>query len=668
MSLQRRLILFFVVIVVVPLAAAGFVVQRLVAGEITARSSLVLGPALDAVTAIFNERAAVLEELVENAVDPRRLGGALEERDRATVDGLLAGSLVRAPRLDFLVVRGAGGNVLGSAFRPGDFVEGFIPPGETELLSTEATGAGFAKVTVPLRRAGGNDAGSVIGGFWLDGDLLVGGRDEEVHLSIVAEGEVIATTARVARPVPVNISLDQEPFETRLDEDVTAEARPIDDGTAAIMASTPRSPGAALSTRVLESILGLLALAVVGTSVLAFALARLITQPLEELALGAEAISEGRFDHRIPVRSRDEVGRLALAFNDMTKRLHETVTELRDSRDLLQRAVRRVGETLRSTHDMTQMLEAILDTAADAVDADAAVLWRFTPTRDQIYPALRRGLREEEVDRIGVGEGVAGLVAERSVRILVPSETSSVFPSDKEPPHPVVAAVPLYSQHRVTGVISVYRSADSSPFTAEDLDAVSFLAEQGGVAIENVVLHEEAQRLSLTDGLTGVFNRRYFQMQFRQLLATAIRFERPFSVLMLDLDHFKIINDTHGHQRGDAILIEFSQRVSSVLREVDTFSRYGGEEFIALLSETGLSGALSTADKIIEVIGSEPFGAEGEVPIDLTVSIGISCYPEHGDSFGSLVEAADQALYAAKQAGRNRAEPATGPPTGLRLA
>jgi len=203
-------------------------------------------------------------------------------------------------------------------------------------------------------------------------------------------------------------------------------------------------------------------------------------------------------------------------------------------------------------------------------------------------------------------------------------------------------------------VLSAYRQDEKRPFTQQDLDTIQFLAEQGGVAIENVLLHEEAQRLSLTDGLTGTWNRRYFQMQFRQVLATATRFDRPFSFLMLDLDHFKQANDTYGHQRGDAILIEFSRRVKKALREVDTFARYGGEEFIVLLPETDEVGALTTGEKIREAIRSQPFAALGEEPVPITVSIGVASYPAHGDSFQVLVEAADQALYAAKQAGRDR--------------
>ena len=157
-------------------------------------------------------------------------------------------------------------------------------------------------------------------------------------------------------------------------------------------------------------------------------------------------------------------------------------------------------------------------------------------------------------------------------------------------------------------------------------------------------------------------------MQFRQVLATSTRFERTFSILMLDLDNFKGVNDTFGHQRGDAILIEFARRVSHLLREVDTVARYGGEEFICLLSETDLDGALITAEKIRDAVRSASFDHQGEERIDITVSIGVACFPAHGESYQGLVGAADAAMYRAKQEGRDCVRVAEPPQGNLKLA
>jgi diguanylate cyclase (GGDEF)-like protein len=261
-----------------------------------------------------------------------------------------------------------------------------------------------------------------------------------------------------------------------------------------------------------------------------------------------------------------------------------------------------------------------------------------------------------------MGAGIVGLVAERGTIVVRHSSAQDPQPANSEPRFPVAVAIPIHSQQRIHSVLTVYRRDSSNPFEQDDVDVVKFLADQGRVALENVMLHEEAQRLSITDGLTGVWNRRFLQMQFRSMHATAIRFNRPFSLLMLDLDHFKLVNDTHGHQRGDAVLIEFAQRLSDVIREVDVVARFGGEEFVCLLSETDLSGAIVTAEKILEEIRSVPFGGGGERPLDLTASVGVASWPQHGDTFRMLVAAADRGLYRAKHEGRNRIGLPEGPP------
>ena len=654
MSLQRRLTLFFVLIVILPLAAAGFLVQRVVVGEISRRAVLSLAPALDATVAMYNDRIDGLDQRVRAAIESPRLARVLRSEDRAEVGRFLEQRLSGVYQLNFLVATSDDGELLAFESTPSAFLPGVEAPGRRELAVADAgVGAGFVKsVSIPVEVPGKGEVGRVTGGLWLDRSLLLDTSTSDIKLSLVAGDRVIASTAPLESTTTVNIRTD-EPFDTDIAGEARARAEPLD-GDVAVLASTSTSPIDTLSRRVATSMLVLLVLALVGTSVLAYLLARLITQPLEDLSEGADAIAEGRFDYRIQARSKDEVGRLATAFNNMASRLEDTITQLSSSRDQLQRAVRRVGETMRSTHDMTSMLESTLNTAVDAVQADAGALWRFTPTRTDLYAGPVSGFDPESLGSVGVGEGIVGLVAERSTNVLLPTDDGGPRTASGEPVAPVMIAIPLFSQDRVTGVLAVYRNDIDRPFSQEDMDTVIFLAEQGGVAIENVQLHEEARRLSLMDGLTGIWNRRFLQMQFRQVLATATRFERPFSLLMLDLDFFKRVNDTYGHQRGDAILIEFAHRVNDTLREIDTFARYGGEEFTCLLSETDVEGARTTAEKICEVIRSRPFGAVGEEPISLTVSIGVASYPEHGNSYRSLVEAADKALYEAKENGRNK--------------
>jgi diguanylate cyclase (GGDEF)-like protein len=667
LSLQRRLTLFFIIIVILPLAAAGVVVQRIVVHEIGRRAAVSLGPTLDAAVTLYNERQRGLENQMRWAVAGERFAAVLAEGRKKQVDAYLVEALNRAYGIDYLIVTAPDDSVVGFANHASFFAPGVEPPGPDALVGGPAVGPGYTGITIPLAVEGRGIRGSLQGGFWLDADLLVEASNSDVDLSLVESDRVIASSEELTNPTSLDVPGRAE-FETELGGPVLAQGRSL--GRAAddlwLVATAARVPGGTLSSQVLTSILGLLALALIGTALLGYMLARLITRPLEELAEGAQAISRGRFGYKIPVRSKDEVGRVAEAFNEMSNELEESMGELQSSRDQLQLAVRRVGETLRSTHDMTQIRESIVNTAADAVGSDAAILWTFTPTREELLPTVARDIDPDTLERVKVGSGIVGLAAERAVTVILPAQPGGPKPARGEPDFPIVIATPIFSQDRVASVLVNYRSKRA--FTADDIDTVKFLVEQGGVAIENVFLHEDAQRLSLTDGLTGVWNRRYLQMQFRQMLATSHRFGRPFSVLMLDLDHFKAVNDTYGHQRGDVILVEFAQRVKATLREVDTFARYGGEEFVCLLSETGREGATAAAGKILHEIKSVPFGGHGEETVNLTVSIGIATFPKHGDSYRVLVEAADQAMYEAKQQGRDRYRIARDPSPDLRLA
>jgi len=665
-SLQRRLTLFFILIVILPLGVAGYVVQDIVINQVSEQAQSALTPAANSVVARYNDRVSVLSDLTRSSLPQNEdFAVAIEKDDRAETDDFLKARLRDADGLDFLIALDQGLDIAGAAGTKGDFLNGFSPPTFDEIMATDLVGPGFVR-TEPIQvESPEGNVGSIVGGSWLDNTLLVGTAQEDLQVHLVADDQIIASPD-LARAMPVE-GVEGGRSDIEVDGNGLGEASTLGDGDMYVLAWTPYSEIQSLERNILGALLILLLLAVIATAVLAYALARLIARPLEELTEGARAIAGGRFDHRIPVRSKDEVGQLALSFNEMSDHLHTTITDLESSRDQLQRTVDRVGATLRSTHDMGQILDSILSTASDAVLADAGCLWLFTGTRDELYPALSRGVDQDALDRLRVGEGIAGLAAERGITVKLPTEGGGPKHSRNEPRFPVTLAVPLYSAQRVTGVIALYREG-AVPFDQKDLDTVVFLAEQGGVAIENVLLHEDAQRLSLTDGLTGVWNRRYLQMQFRQTLASANRFDRPFSVLMLDLDNFKDVNDTHGHQRGDAILIEFAQRAGAALREIDTFVRYGGEEFVCLLSETDISGARTTAEKIRQTIVSDPFTAVGEEPVSVSVSIGVACYPLHGNGYQSLIEAADQALYQAKEDGRDRVRVAKRPAPGLHLA
>ena len=214
-------------------------------------------------------------------------------------------------------------------------------------------------------------------------------------------------------------------------------------------------------------------------------------------------------------------------------------------------------------------------------------------------------------------------------------------------------AAPLRRGHHTVGVIVVEREPSRPAYDSDAEAMLVSLAGPAGIAVDNVLLHREAQRLSVTDPLTGAGNLRHMTTTLAREVERASRFERPLSVLLLDLDHFKNVNDTYGHTVGDAVLRELARRLASVVREVDTVARYGGEEFVVVTPETDTEGAEHLAERICEAVREEPF-VVGDDSVDVTVSVGISSLPMHGSASGDLVRAADDGLYAAKRAGRNQ--------------
>ena len=278
---------------------------------------------------------------------------------------------------------------------------------------------------------------------------------------------------------------------------------------------------------------------------------------------------------------------------------------------------------------------------------------------EQLHVVAEHGLHEAGLAApVGVapGAGVLGRVVAsgEAVRGRLGSGPPALAPMETEPHEGNVLAVPLRSMGSVLGVLALYDRVDGRPFDSTDDDALRTLAGQASIAIDNVQLHQEAQRLSTTDALTGLWNFRYLSMSLAREIERSTRFQRPLAVLMLDLDHFKQVNDQHGHARGDAVLRELAQRVQEQIREVDTFARYGGEEFVVVLPETTVEGATQLAERICVAVRREPFHTDGEEPLTVTVSVGGAAFPAHGSSAATLMRAADRALYVAKNEGRDR--------------
>ncbi len=178
----------------------------------------------------------------------------------------------------------------------------------------------------------------------------------------------------------------------------------------------------------------------------------------------------------------------------------------------------------------------------------------------------------------------------------------------------------------------------------------TFNAMAENLAKDKKILEE----LSTHDGLTGLSNYRAFHRRLTEEVQRSLRYEHPFSLLILDVDSFKLVNDTYGHLAGDEALRGLAQAIRGEVRPVDEVARYGGEEFAILLPETPAAGAIAMAERLRHVVAAQPIGIGSGRKLNLTVSIGLATYPDDADAEGPLIAAADQALYAAKNGGRNR--------------
>ncbi len=212
--------------------------------------------------------------------------------------------------------------------------------------------------------------------------------------------------------------------------------------------------------------------------------------------------------------------------------------------------------------------------------------------------------------------------------------------------------VPIFLHDRVLGLLRL-DSDTPGEFSAEDVKRLQPLANAAAIALENARLFGEVQRLAITDGLTGMYNRRHFFELAENELNRARRFRHTVSAIMLDVDHFKQVNDTYGHAVGDQVLRVLAERCRESIRDIDILGRYGGEEFAIILPATDLSGAVSMAERLRQCISDTPILTErGDIAI--TTSLGVASSVQPDGDVATLLNRADAAMYAAKQAGRNR--------------
>jgi diguanylate cyclase (GGDEF)-like protein len=362
-----------------------------------------------------------------------------------------------------------------------------------------------------------------------------------------------------------------------------------------------------------------------------------ISRALTELAGRAAGLSRGR-------PSGDELSQLGATIDEISGELTTRMGELEAERGRFKETLQRYGETLAATHDLTALVEAVLDTAVQATRARGGRLLLYDAERGEAIEQHRigtaRSLRSELPSVVAAGDGLEG-------------EALATHESRVTQAPRAMLSVPILREHHLLGLVTAV-DPEEGAFSDDDVEALSALAVQAGVAIENARLHRVVERQAVTDALTGLANRRQFYEVLGREYERAQRFGQPVSLILLDIDDFKQINDSRGHLAGDAVLHSVAATLSEVIREIDLAARYGGEEFAVLLPQTGPDGAANLAERLRTEIAARSIRFGTEHITGVTASFGVAAGPVNDQTQIDLIASADAALYQAKREGKDR--------------
>jgi diguanylate cyclase (GGDEF)-like protein len=326
-----------------------------------------------------------------------------------------------------------------------------------------------------------------------------------------------------------------------------------------------------------------------------------------------------------------------------------------DGLQKLPAALFEIGKLIGSDLDPGILLSRIAELICQLIDAKACSVMLLDADRKRLLAKAAYGLRTERMHTLSfaVGEGVAGWVVERGISALIDDVSKDArfvqLPANQTPISSLIC-VPLIARGERVGVVTA-TSERPNAFDANQLELVRFISTTIALDIENVRLH----RVAVTDPLTGAFNREFLIQRLPQEIEAAIDRDRSLSVAMVDVDHFKAVNDQHGHGVGDVVLAEVARRLRSAIRTGDLLVRYGGEEFLAVLPKADAGRAWEVGERMRQRVCERAFDVGDGLALLLRISVGIAQW-RMGEPMPELIERADVALYGAKERGRNRVE------------
>jgi diguanylate cyclase (GGDEF)-like protein len=318
-----------------------------------------------------------------------------------------------------------------------------------------------------------------------------------------------------------------------------------------------------------------------------------------------------------------------------------------------------VAKTLTSSLDLDSILQTIMEKMAEYFRPDTWSLLMVDEEHDELYFAIAVGQAAEALKnvRLKIGEGIAGWVAKHGEQLVVPDVAADprfakrIDESTQWETQSIIC-VPLRSKLRVLGVIQLV-NVDMSQFKEQELFFLQSLCDYAAIAIENARWVERIQELTITDDCTGLYNARHLYKTLDTEVYRSSRFGYEFSVVFIDLDRFKTVNDTYGHLIGSKLLAEIGYLVKAQLRLIDFAFRYGGDEFVVLLPQTSKDQALVVAKRLRDALRASCFCREEGLNLNVRASMGLATYPHDARTAHDIIRQADQMMYLVKNTSRD---------------
>ena len=624
MSFRSRLLIFFVIIVVVPMIAAGFVTLTLIGQSSVARVDTQITQAFTAATAAYREDSKRAGNALGRLVKNDDLLGAIALGKAKGMQKVLDKIGKKTESLRAMIVTDRKGEELARV-------------GDTDSVAFQTV-----PVTDPKDRLLGEIAVSntSASGYASESRRLTG-----LEAQVSRGDEVLASTLEGAPLLSTgNLSVDGEEYRGNI--------APLSDPDPGLRLGL-YLPAGELNASVEESrrLVLILLLAFLGMALASSILVvRALQGQIGNFLEAARAIGQGDFERRIQTTGNDEFAQLGMEFNSMSVELKAKIEEVERQRRELEESIRRVGEAFAAGLNAEEIVAVAVRTAVEACSAEVG----------RALPAISANRPIAEVGQPAGPLLLALEAAEAAALDRDPSQHDAVTGDPVatgviEDCHALAATLTETgetSEVRVAGVVAIARRGE--PFTDPEREVFVYLASRAAVSFENASLHQTIQEQAITDPLTGLFNRRRLGELLANETARAKRLGHPLGLIMLDVDGFKVTNDTHGHQAGDVVLAETAAMLKGEVREIDVVARFGGDEFVAILPETDLDGTATLAERVRARVEGLDIKAPDGTPLKVTASMGVAALPDSAHDGETLLAAADLALYEAKRGGKNR--------------